>query len=396
MAQPFNLKLPRSSILVLTIVSVVILWVTLTSEGAWMLRYVDNSGITVPLAGAAKDPRIAIVMSWSPSTRDRNVSNYPRMVVESLQLKRNYARRHGYAFFVDDVIDETRIVPFGRYTTIVSLMNFMPTLEWIVYLDMDTIIMRPSLSLEQLILAPYMQQPGLHPAHEAADGTGTDTDTDTSTSTSTSNSSSSSTVVTAMPPRPFAEIDLIGKRDCWGDLNAGVLFLRNSDWTVGVLRAALNYKHRHPDSNFNDQDALAAVLQALPEAQRRHFILSPDHARFNKYMPGICGGGHDWHWYTPGDFLVHFPGDDRSSGRWEQMVQQLYLEEPAVLPELLDGLEAEWHGSAEWINRLKERPGRARQARHGDAAAEMRRQGRQRWARQGTAIDDGHERRQWE
>ncbi|KAI9197061.1 galactosyl transferase GMA12/MNN10 family-domain-containing protein [Polychytrium aggregatum] len=279
--------------------------------------FADGSG--------SSPPRIALLVSYSGDIRNYALQKHPRMYVESVQMKREYARKHGYALFLDGVIDKSR-PHWGRVGTAYTIMNTMPSIEWILYMDVDTMIMEPELSLEDLILAPYMR---------GANG-------------------SEPVTIRSTPPRPYQDIDFIGKQDCEGrPLNNGVYFMRNSEWTIQVLGKIFNDRTDYNATVHRPgvQDAMTNVLTGLPWAEQRHFFVSPPDASFNRFATDSCPWDEfrSRHFFRDGEFLLHFAGSASRDTAWGTFARKVYERYPDLLHRVVAGLRTEWTGDAEWL-----------------------------------------------
>ncbi|KAI9197063.1 galactosyl transferase GMA12/MNN10 family-domain-containing protein [Polychytrium aggregatum] len=297
-------------------------------------------------------PKIAILVSDSSDTRDRSLERHSRVYVESVQLKEDYAKRHGYAFFIDSVIDKSR-PHWGRLGTAYTIMNTMPWIEWILYMDVDTMIMEPDLSLEDLLLRPYMR-PNLQPSTTENDRSRRDQPQDDQ---SVIQGAPVRFRVHAVPPRNYQEIDFIAKSDCTGrPLNNGVYFMRNSNWTIRMLEHVFNDRTDYAGTVQRPgvQDAMTNVLMAYPPAETRHFIMGPKEATFNKYTE-ICTDDEDAedHWYRKGDFALHLAGIVNREELWTYYIRMLYQRYPLVLHQMLAALKTKWFGRAPWVEELE-------------------------------------------
>ncbi|KAI9197060.1 galactosyl transferase GMA12/MNN10 family-domain-containing protein [Polychytrium aggregatum] len=285
---------------------------------------------SLPNGDTLQMPKIAIVLSFSGDVRELSLKKQKRIIVESVQMKREYARKHGYALFLDGVIDESR--PYwGRVGTAYTIMNTMPSIEWILYMDVDTMIMEPELSLEDLILAPYMR---------GANG-------------------SEPVTIRSTPPRPYQDIDFIGKQDCEGrPLNNGVYFMRNTDWSATLLKTIYNDRFNYSLINVPGvQNSMTTALTSLPFGQKRYFFMSPKEATFNRFGPDGCLGYdlRGLHVYRSGDFLVHFAGSPHRDLYWARFSEQLYLIKPWFLKVVVAGIQSDWIDTAPWFEDIKYR-----------------------------------------
>jgi hypothetical protein len=148
-------------------------------------------------------------------------------------------------------------------------------LDWLMWVDADTIILNPYVSIE-----------------------------------------------TFLPPPRFDDVHLIYTND-WNGLNNGIFFVRVSRWAVDLFSAILAYRYYRPDAPlvFRDQSAMDALMHE-PKFERN--IAQAPQRWFNAYQ-----GEHN-ETLAPfqirrGDLLVHFagvPGREDRMGYWLDRAEQ--------------------------------------------------------------------------
>ena len=109
--------------------------------------------------------------------------------------------------------------------------------------------------------------------------------------------------------------DLVYSADING-LNAGVLFVRNTDWSRAFVTRWLSSRpmyERHPNA---DQSALAHLLHGEP---REKWGAWPQRT-FNSYGYGEYGLVHPEGEWQKGDFALHLPG--LSDGRRLEILRE--------------------------------------------------------------------------
>jgi hypothetical protein len=180
--------------------------------------------------------------------------------------KREYAMKHNYAFVArsnefsqQDLRAEKRRPVWGK---IDAVQKVLPKYDWLFWMDMDAVIMDPEQTV-QGILDDLRNQ--------YADG-----------------------------PRAFEEnIDLViakPKRDKM--INAGVFFLRNTQWAQTFLNKVQETTEWFNRGPSYEQGAMWDIIQT-PEFKEHVLLLENDDHTFNTF-PAL---------YVPGDFIVHFAPD---------------------------------------------------------------------------------------
>lgn len=180
--------------------------------------------------------------------------------------KREYAQRHNYAFigrsneFAQQELRTTKRRPvWGK---IDAVQKVLPKYDWIFWMDMDAVIMDQDQTVQGIL-------DDLRSKYE--DG-----------------------------PRAFEKnIDLViakPKRDKM--INAGVFFLRNTEWAQAFLNKVQETTEWYNRGPSYEQGAMWDILQ-LPGFKEHVLLLENDDHTFNTF-PSL---------YVPGDFIVHFAPD---------------------------------------------------------------------------------------
>ncbi|KAJ8656716.1 hypothetical protein O0I10_007563 [Lichtheimia ornata] len=175
--------------------------------------------------------------------------------------KRKYAERHGHTF----VARSTEFAQQrGRKTVwgkVDAVEKVLPKYDWIFWMDMDAVIMNQEHSLFEL-LDDLRTRYG--------DGQAFDEHVD---------------LITAKPR---------------GDpmLNAGVFFLRNTEWSRQFLRQVQQVTEWYNRRPAYEQGAMWQIM-LKPENQPHIYLLENDDHTFNTFPKR----------YQPGDFIVHFAPD---------------------------------------------------------------------------------------
>ncbi|KAG0167756.1 hypothetical protein DFQ28_005717 [Apophysomyces sp. BC1034] len=179
--------------------------------------------------------------------------------------KRDYALRHGYSFvarsaeFAQQAIRKDRKTVWGKIDVIEKVL---PKYEWILWMDMDAVILNQDRTLEALFEELQERYPD---GKEAFD----------------------------------RDVDLIVARPS-GDpmINAGVFLMRYSPWSMQFLRDLQGIVEWYNKGSSYEQGAMWDLLRK-PENLKRTFLLDKDNHTFNTFPSR----------YKAGDFIVHFAPD---------------------------------------------------------------------------------------
>ncbi|KAJ1437462.1 hypothetical protein B484DRAFT_445144 [Ochromonadaceae sp. CCMP2298] len=239
--------------------------------------YMPGSNVSAPLAG--KDLRIGLLMMYDQT--DNLTKAWSTDLLQPLIRNREqYCKRHGYELLdVNHLLDTSRGASWSKLLALEH--HFKAGFDYLLYMDMDVIIMNPEVSLERFIDASR---------------------------------------------RSF---DVLLTEDDNG-MNAGVFLMRNSEWSLWFLRTAWEQTQLVPATNpqgkpypfrweqraFHymthskvwQQSGLAAYPGDYMDV-RKHFFSLPQCA-FNSYIlhPFDLSDRWDDARYAPGDFLIHFAG----------------------------------------------------------------------------------------
>ena len=180
--------------------------------------------------------------------------------------KRKYALAHNYAFVArstefsqQELRTETRRPVWGKIDVV---QKVLPKYDWIFWMDMDAVILNPDFTV-QGILDTFREK------HN--DGA-----------------------------RAFEKnIDLvIAKPTKDKMINAGVFFMRNTEWAQKFLNAVQDSKNWYNKGPSYEQGAMWDLIQQ-PGFKEHVLLLENDDHTFNT-LPKR---------YIPGDFIVHFAPD---------------------------------------------------------------------------------------
>lgn len=180
--------------------------------------------------------------------------------------KREYALAHNYAFvarsteFVQQTLRADKRRPVWGKIDVVQ--KVLPKYDWIFWLDMDAVIMNPKQSVQSLLDKLRNEYPG--------------------------------------GARKFEEnVDLvIAKPTKDKMINAGVFFMRNTEWAQQFLNDLQAFTKWYNQSPSYEQGAMWELIQ-LNKHKSHVLLLENDDHTFNT-LPKR---------YIPGDFIVHFAPD---------------------------------------------------------------------------------------
>ncbi|KAI7862682.1 galactosyl transferase GMA12/MNN10 family-domain-containing protein [Spinellus fusiger] len=206
---------------------------------------IDSSG--------GKSPTMAIVTS----SYIYNACMEPSAALAA-KNKRDYALQHNYAFVARsaEFAQQSYIHRRPVWGKIDTLEKVLPKYDWVFWLDMDAIIMNPNITLDSLI-------------HRFT--------------TTHSNFSQVNWVVVKPTHDPM--------------INAGVLLIRNTPWTMQFLRDLQGMTEWYQKGPSYEQGAMWKLLQQ-PQHQPHVLVLEGDHF-FNTFPRR----------YKKDDFVVHFAPD---------------------------------------------------------------------------------------
>jgi hypothetical protein len=205
-----------------------------------------------------KKRRIAIVSYLAmPNSKNKHLYLLP-MAHQSQLVRRVYAAKHGY-----DVIWEDESMRMAKKTEhwgkLITIAKWLPHYDWIWWLDVDTLIMNHTISLEWLI------------DKHATTG----------------------------------EEHLLIARDS-RFLNSGSMLLKNDEDTMTFLRDILKVPEKfHFAWEQGAINELAFNNFSYPYIVERRWTVLVHPALLNAGPPGSRTGMYDYH---DGDFVVHFAG----------------------------------------------------------------------------------------
>ncbi|KAI9498671.1 galactosyl transferase GMA12/MNN10 family-domain-containing protein [Zychaea mexicana] len=174
--------------------------------------------------------------------------------------KRKYAEKHNHSFVprsIEFAQQRGRKTVWGKVD---AVQNVLPHYDWIFWTDMDCVIMNSEQSLNDLLDKLRNEYP------EGKDAFDKNVD-----------------FIASRPPRDPM-------------LNAGVFFLRNTEWSMQFLNEVQDFKEWYNKRPSYEQGAMADVANKY---KSHVYLLYPDVHTFNTFPK----------FYSPGDFIVHYAPD---------------------------------------------------------------------------------------
>ncbi|KAM5434877.1 alpha-1,6-mannosyltransferase [Microsporum canis] len=236
---------------------------------------------------------------------------------DSLRNKKRYVKRWGYDLEIVNMVTKKRYAHewregWEKVDVIRGALRKYPKAEWFWWLDLNTLIMEPSYSVEHHILnnlekKTYRDINKYNPLN-----------------------------ITHPPSLPYLDpislspegdkkpssINMIVPQDCAG-FNLGSFMIRRSTWTDRLLDIwwdPVLYEQKHMEWEHKEQDSLEHLYTNQPWV-RPHVAFIPQR-RMNSFPPGACGDGTD-----PGihyqrkdrDFLVNMAGCEWGRDCWSEI-----------------------------------------------------------------------------
>lgn len=164
--------------------------------------------------------------------------------------KRDYCRNHGYEFICKKKFDETR---HPSWSKIPFTQQCLPNCDWLFWSDADALVTNFSIKLESLVDPDY---------------------------------------------------DFLVTKDING-INCGHYFIKNTPWAFDFLDRVWNSDET--EHYWAEQWAIMRLAKVDGYRERMKFLPTRE---FNSYPQP----GHSWpdvnECWQPGDFMVHFPGNE--------------------------------------------------------------------------------------
>ncbi|QIX00612.1 hypothetical protein AMS68_006129 [Peltaster fructicola] len=200
--------------------------------------------------------------------------------------RKAYAEYHGY---IDHFINITKYdIPdihpvWKKLPAIVESFNTFPEAQWVFWLDLDAIIMTPTVAVEKTILSKEGMRKSLHGGAQLMVG------------------SSEEKLDFWWPQEPdFENIDLIMAQD-GATFNAGSFLIRRSLFSQWLLDIWADPFFMHAGFTNREQDSMVHMMKHHPTV-RKHTGVARQRS-INAFSEGP-----NWMEWQKGDLLVHFAG----------------------------------------------------------------------------------------
>ncbi len=253
-------------------------------------------------------PKVVIVLAANEGGGVLKWKNEQEWAIEKVSIanKLEYARRHGYGLILKDMTTAKRYSHeyregWQKADILMEVMDEFPEAEWYWWLDLDTLIMEPSKSLEDHIFKrinsyTYRKLDVFNPLQMQDD----------------------------IPYVDYSQqMDLLVTQDC-GGFNLGSFLLRNSEWSKALLDLwwdPICYEQKHMIWEHREQDALETLYANQPWIRSKVGFL-PLRA-INAFPPGACSEYSDdpQYFYEPNarDFVVNMAGCQFGRDCWGEM-----------------------------------------------------------------------------
>ncbi|PWW77568.1 Glycosyltransferase Family 34 protein [Tuber magnatum] len=261
-----------------------------------LIAFARNSGDGKP-AGAPDTVMILLADRIGHST------SYINKVIDN---RKEYAEVHGYGLFVANVTDyPIGEVPNG-WACIPAIRHAMKEYKYSTYfwfLDQDAVIMNPSLSLEQHILAPERLGSIMRRGVPVVP---------------------SSSIIETYKHVPPERVQFVITQDA-GGLQPGSMILKAGPWAHYLLDAWFDPIFRYYGFQKAEQHALEHIVQWHPTVLTKLALVPQKIMNSYPNVPGLGGI------YEDGDLLVRLRGCAEGTGRSCEKEFQKYLEKRTPL-----------------------------------------------------------------
>ncbi|SCU85202.1 LADA_0D06216g1_1 [Lachancea dasiensis] len=256
----------------------------------------------------SRDPKIVLILAVNDGGGVHKWKGEQEWAIEriSIQNKRAYAKRHGYGLTIKDLRTAKRYSHeyregWQKVEILRQTMREFPNAEWFWWLDPETLIMEPQLSLEKHLFKrldslSYRILDDFNPLQLPLD----------------------------IPYVDYSqEPELYITQDC-GGFNLGSFFVKNSEWTKLLLDVwwdPVCYEQKHMLWEHREQDALEALYANEPWIREKTAFLPL--RSINSFPSGACSEFSDdaRYFYSEEDrdFVVNMAGCSFGRDCWGEM-----------------------------------------------------------------------------
>ncbi|SCU95483.1 LANO_0E10484g1_1 [Lachancea nothofagi CBS 11611] len=256
----------------------------------------------------SKDPKIVLILAVNDGGGVHKWKGEQEWASEriSIQNKRAYAKRHGYGLTLKDMRTAKRYSHeyregWQKVEVLRQTMREFPNAEWFWWLDPETLIMEPQMSLEKHLFSrldtlSYRIPDEFNPLQLPLD----------------------------IPYVDYSqEPELFITQDC-GGFNLGSFLIKNSEWTKLLLDVwwdPVCYEQKHMMWEHREQDALEALYAQEPWIREKTAFLPL--RSINAFPPGACSEFSDdarfFYNEEDRDFVVNMAGCSFGRDCWAEM-----------------------------------------------------------------------------
>lgn len=190
----------------------------------------------------------------------------------SIRNKKDYAKKWGYNIAVKDITMRKKYAhewreSWEKVDVIKETMREYPHAEWFWWLDLSTLIMEPSISLEQHLF----------------------NDLNNNVYRNLSTGFNPLGITDDIPNVSYEkDINMVVPQDC-GGFNLGSFFIRRSEWTERLLDIwwdPVFYEQKHMEWDHKEQDAFEMLYRSQPWVRSGTAFVG--NRKINSFPPGAC------------------------------------------------------------------------------------------------------------
>ncbi|KAL7268588.1 hypothetical protein RUND412_008785 [Rhizina undulata] len=243
-------------------------------------------------------PRPDQIILLSASDGKGHNGGIPHLLEDTQVNRKEYAQLHGYTYHFLNIskYEYGGAHPvWAKLPAIVETFNTFPDAQWIWWLDLDAIIMTPTIELSKFLLSHEALNNSIMRGVELKKGGGASTG-----------------VFTSKNPN-VKKVDLIFSQDLNG-INAGSFFIRRSEFTRWFMDMWADPFFMGQSWPGQEQDAVGHLIREHP-IMREHLAIVPQ-LMINAYPIDTPGMG-----WRKGDLIVHLAGcwvEEVCDVRWRQ------------------------------------------------------------------------------
>lgn len=314
-------KNKRKLLLLITLLFVIFWLIPNDSSSSTNINYNVSSSLVSNVFSAMtgvknKSPKIIIILAANSGGGVLRWKSEQEWAIERLSIanKRNYCLRHGYGLVVKDMTVDKRYSHeyregWHKVDVLKQTMREFPDSEWFWWLDAETLIMEPQISIEDHILSrlDVIAERTVQHFNPLA-------------------------LPISIPNVDYSEKpDLLITQDC-GGFNLGSFLIKNSDWTSLLLDMWWDpaaYEQKHMLWEHREQDALESLYANEPWIRSKVAFIPL--RSINSFPPGACVefSNDERYFYNSqeNDFIVNMAGCSYGRDCWGEMERYMKIYE---------------------------------------------------------------------